>query len=182
MKVNKKLLLIVPAILMVSALILSSGYSAPTSTASTTSNVTVNTYVSISLTNTLQGGVQFGNLNPGTTNSSSTTCAGLACNITVSVDSNVNVDLKIKDNAPLTSGSNTIPNSGYYFNTSATAQPVLPAQSSLDTTYYEFATGVSGTNGVSVIQFWLNVPSTQAPGTYNNTISFCGEEAGTTTC
>jgi len=155
-----------------------------TSTQITTSTVTVNVYVSILLSAPLAGGVQFGNLDPGTSNNPSITCQGLNCNITVSPDTNVNVDIVTKANAPLTSSTGaTIPLDNYKWNATSNAAPSGPAYA-LKTTYdYTNKVGVSLIPGQTVtIQFWLDVPLAQAAGTYNNTLYFCGQEAGTTNC
>jgi len=156
-----------------------------TSVQTTTSSVTVNTYVSILLSAPLAGGVQFGNLDPGTSNNPSTTCQGLNCNITVSPDTNVNVDIVTKANAPLTrqGGTETIPLSNYKWNAASNAAPSSPAYD-LQTTYdYTNKVGANVAPGQSrTIQYWLSIPSGQAAGTYNNTLYFCGQEAGTNNC
>jgi len=157
-----------------------------TSIQTTTSNVTVSAYISISLSTPLASGVQFGQLNPGTSDNPSTTCQNYACNITVSSDTNVNVDIVLKANAPLTrqGGTETIPNSGYTWNsTDGTTMPSLPG--------YELSTSYDYTNKVGsnlapgelrTWQAWLDIPSGQIAGNYNNTLYFCGQQTGTTDC
>jgi uncharacterized protein (UPF0333 family) len=187
-KIDKRFLLLIPAILLVSSLILPPvGYSAITSTQATTSNVTVNTYVSISLTAPLAGGVQFGSLDPGTNDNPSTTCTGVNCNITVSSDTNVNVDIVLKANAALTrqGGTETIPNTGYTWNsTDASYAPPGPGIYALSTSYdYTNKVGANvAPGGKRAWQAWLDIPGGQTAGTYNNTLSFCADQAGTTNC
>jgi len=158
----------------------------PATTVSTTSNVTVNVYISIALTTALAGGVQFGNLDPGTNDNPSTTCTNYACNITVSSDTNTNVDIVLKANAALTrqGGTETIPNTGYTWNsTDGTVMPGLPGYAL--STSYDYTNKV-GSNvapgGKRTWQAWLDIPGGQTAGTYNNTLYYCGTETGTTNC
>jgi len=157
-----------------------------TSVQTTTSNVTVSVYISISLSTPLASGVQFGQLNPGTNDNPSSTCTDYACNISVSSDTNVNVDIVMKANAALTrqGGTETIPNSGYTWNsTDGTTMPTLPGYS-LSTSYdYTNKVGSNVAPGeLRTWQAWLDIPAGQAAGTYNNTLYFCACETGTTNC
>lgn len=183
-KINQKYLLLSP-FLVLALLLLATPLATPatTSTQTTSSNVTVNTYMAIALTTDLAAGVQFGSLEQDTTDTASTTCASLACNVTVSADSNAAADLKIKDDVPLTKGGDTIPNTGYTWNASATVQPIVTGSTAITTSYAEFATNVAhdGT-GLRVIQFWVDIPAGQNAGFYENVLSFCGEETGTSNC
>jgi hypothetical protein len=159
---------------------------AATSTQATTSNVTVNVYVSIVLSPNLAAGVQFGNVDPGTNDNPATNCDNNLCNITVSSDTNVNVDIVLKANAALTrqGGTETIPNSGYTWN--ATTSPTIPELPgyALQITYdYTNKVGSNLAPGTTVIwKAWLDIPARQRAGTYNNTLYFCGDETGTTNC
>lgn len=157
--------------------------SSVTSTQTATSNVTVNSYLAITITSALSGGIQFGSLNPNTADNPTSTCASLACNISVSADSNVNVDIMLKANAPLTrTAGGTIGYGNYTWNdTDATVQPIVTGSTALSGTY----TSIQDNNVASAKRAWdafLDVPSGQTAGVYNNTLSFCGEEAGTSDC
>ena len=165
--------------------------STTTSTATTTSNVTVNVYASISLStagNDFSGGVQFGSLDPSVSDQASTTCATYNCNITVGASSNVNLDIVIKDNVALSKGTSpTIPNVGYTWNsTDGTVMPIVTgSHAMLDDAAYD-TTNKVGTNvaasAVRTWQAWLDIPAAQAAGNYNNSLSFCGEQTGTSGC
>ena len=102
--------------------------------------------------------------------------------INVSADSNTNVDFCIKADALNTSTGDEIGlgNETYSANTSDTnlTLPGLGAETSLTTSYVESSTNVS-TGGEDYFRFWLDVPVATASGTYNNTVSFKGVEAGT---
>jgi len=151
----------------------------------TISNVTVNKYVAIGLSTNLTEGILFGTLDPGTNDNNAThnydgSGGGTTYWVTISSDSNVNVDVCIKDNAPLTKlgGTDTIPNSGYTWNCSTSAtEPALPG-TAISTTYTKTdCTNVAPGNNV-YFRFWLDIPTAQAPGDYNNTVYFKGVEAG----
>ncbi len=151
----------------------------------TISNVTVNKYVAIGLSTNLTEGILFGTLDPGTSDNNAThnydgPGGETTYWVAISSDSNVNVDICIKDNAPLTrsGGSETIPNSNYTWNcsTSATA-PALPG-TAISTSYAKTdCTGIGGGNN-AYFRFWLDIPAGQVPGDYNNTVYFKGVEAG----
>jgi len=143
-----------------------------TSVQTTTSNVTVSVYISISLSTPLASGVQFGQLNPGTNDNPSSTCTNYACNITVSQDTNVNVDIVIKDNAPLTKSATGayIGNGNYTWNsTDGSTMPSLPGFA-LSTSYdYTNKVGSNVAPGnLRTWQAWLDIPTGQEAGTYNN--------------
>lgn len=139
------------------------------------------TYVSISLSTDLTNGITFGSLDPLDVNTSSSTCDEMQCNITVSADTTVNVDIKTKVNAYLTNGANTIQTE--YWNSSTVEQPTNPLaqfSTSYDTT--NLVGENIAANGVVIFNTWVSVPELKAPGTYNNTISFCAEETGESAC
>jgi len=172
--------------LFIVALLVNPVMAPSTSVQTTTSNVTVNVYVSIVLSPNLAAGVQFGNLDPGTYDNPAINCGNNLCNITVSSDSNVNVDIVMKANAPLTrqGGTDIIPNSGYTWNASTSPTiPGLPGYA-LQTTYdYTNKVGSNLEPGTTQIwKAWLDIPGGQKAGTYNNTLYFCGQETGTQNC
>lgn len=185
----ERVLLLASAGLAALVLLQGVAQAADTDEKSTTSNVTVNVYVSISLTTDFNNGVTFGSLDPGTTDNNATTCNGLGCNISVSGDSNVNVDIVMKANDPLTrdGGPETIPASGYTWNTTdGTALQVMPGNE-LNATEYDYRNAYKVGDSVSSSevrswQAWLDIPSAQTAGTYNNTLYFCANEEDTTAC
>jgi hypothetical protein len=140
-------------------------------------------YIAISFTATLDSGVTFGSLGPGTSNSSSTSCVNSACNVTVSGDTSVNVDIVARAGAYLTrwGGSETIEE--YYWNSSNESQPAGPINK-LQTSYdYTHKVAFNTTNGSNtVFGSWLSVDTGQFAGLYNNTVYFCATETGTTDC
>jgi hypothetical protein len=141
-------------------------------------------YISIVLSPALSSGIQFGALNPGSNNISSITCTNKNCNITVSPDTTVNVDILTKVNSYLalqTNPSITIPYQ--YWNASTSEQPVSPAYQFLTSYDYTNKVATNVQPGTSIIfNSWLTVPIGQKAGNYNNTIYFCATQAGTTNC
>jgi len=160
------------------------GEAVVTSNASTTTSATVAVYIAIQLSPTLQTGIVFSNLQQGTTDNNADGnnygSGGTDYWINVSSDTNVNVDYCIKADGPLTSGSNTIALSNYYFANSTTTDantPSLSAKKAFTTSYQKMDTGLDNTQN-EYLRFWLDVPAGQAPGTYENTVYFQAVEAG----
>lgn len=152
---------------------------------STVSNVTISKYLSITLSTNLNDGILFGSLNPDTENSNATHNYDGASDassmfVNVSTDTNTVVDLCIKANTNLTSsGSDMIAlgNETYANNVTATDidSPSLVNETTLTIDYVKSGTGIPiGSQGY--FRFWLDVPTGQASGDYNNTVSFKGVE------
>lgn len=143
----------------------------------TTSDATVNNYVAIALSTNLSGGISYGNLDPNTSNNPALHNAdngtgGTSYWLTVSADSNINVDFCIKDNANLTkSGGATIPNVGYTWNDGV-------SDYSIDTSYVLTNTTNVSAGDKDYFTFLLDIPTSQSAGTYNNTVSFEGIVTG----
>jgi hypothetical protein len=160
---------------------------ADTDEKTTSSNVTVNTYVSISLSTAFANGVEFGSLDPNTNNNNATTCNGLGCNITVSADTNTVVDI-VMNGTVMTrfGGAQTIPASAYTWNTTngtSLPNPIIP----LNATVYEYRNGYKVGDSVSAsgVRSWqaqLDIPSAQTAGLYNNTLAFCANQEDTFDC
>lgn len=153
----------------------------------TTSNVTITSYLSISMSSNLSDGVLYGSVSslPATNINAShnydSTSSGSSMYITVSADSNTNVDFCIKANDDLKDvgadvlglGNETYANS----TTTDLTSPSLASKVALTTGYVKAGTNVAKSSS-NYYRFWLDIPASQAPGTYNNTISFEGVSAG----
>ncbi len=142
---------------------------------SSTANVTA--YIAIGMSTNLSNGVHFGVVEPSSDNNNATGNYNATDSMTqywiaVSSDGNVNVTLDIKDDAPLTSGANTIPNLGYTYDSSETNSDSLPADGiAITTGFFESEANVApGEN--AYFRFWLDVPAGQAAGNYQNTVLF----------
>jgi len=150
---------------------------------STTSSVTISQYYSISLSGNLSSGINFGNQNSTTATNVNASYNYNASDmteyyITVSPDSNANVDFTIWADGPLnTTGGDEIGlgNETYYFNitTSDIVNPGVGDEVALTTGPVAAGSGVSAGDSV-YYRFWLDIPSGIPVGTYNNTINFQG--------
>jgi hypothetical protein len=153
---------------------------------STTSNVTISKYLSITMSTNLSGGITFGsvdnlpgvNLNATHNNDSA---GGTSMYVNVSSDSNTNVDFCIRANAAMTSPSLDTIGIGNesYANASTTdaGTPALANEVSLTTGYISAGRNVS-MGGLQYYRMWLDIPSGTPSGTYNNTVYFKGVETG----
>lgn len=99
--------------------------------------------------------------------------------ISVSSDSNINVDMCTSASGPLTSGLNTIPIVGYSWGWSILNDALNPSPpgASMSTVYTSAGTNFAPGNN-DYFRFWLDVPSGQPAGTYTNTINFKGVQTG----
>lgn len=182
------------SIFVISALVLSylflplaMGGTSETKTA--TSNLTVNTYVSISLTTALSDGITFGALEPATNDNNATSCDAGLCNVSISADTNVvcHVKMKVDDELSLsTDGATEIANTGYTWNVNATETdlPDVTGSFAVEKDYDDtnLVMDAAGKGQATFWNAWIDIPSAQTAGVYNNTISFCGEADGGTAC
>ena len=185
MKREDALLLLFALILFFSVIMLLLHYSKLTGYAtsgSTVSNVTITSYLSISMSANLQEGILFGSvdtlpaLNISASHNYDGGSSASTMFINVSTDSNTAVDFCIKANAGLqTSGAEIgIGNETYSNSTSTNSTvPAIANNVSLTTGYVKNGANVAQGNS-NYYRFWLNIPAAQAPGTYNNSVSFKG--------
>jgi hypothetical protein len=150
---------------------------------STTSNVTIVTYLAITLSTNLSGGIRFGSVSAlpaGDVNATSNYDVGGTNSsyfANVSTDSNTAVDFCLKVNSDLLSSGGNVIGAGNetYANSSLSnaTRPLLAQQIPL-TTSYVLASLPTGQGNVTYYRFWLDVPSATVAGTYNNTIDIKG--------
>ncbi|MCK5477159.1 MAG: hypothetical protein KAI55_04525, partial [Candidatus Aenigmarchaeota archaeon] len=103
-------------------------------------------------------------------------------NVSVVLTGSYTVDLYIQANDNLINPSNGIllglGNETYCYNTTNSTVPGI-ACSVLDTEYAGNQIGSGLSNGDYVyLKFYLNVPATQSPGNYNNTVNIKGVQTG----
>ena len=158
-------------------------YAATTSTQGSTSSVTVNGLVSITLTNVP---ITFGSMDPG-------------ANYTIATSSDMNVQVDAVTNVPVNvylNGTDFISGS-YNFNVSnmhfqATAPGTGAANatcSGANNCSYMFTknwifndTARLGSANSGTVKHWINIPSAQAPGTYGNNVRVCADQVGGSAC
>ena len=170
-------------------MLLISSVNAPTSEVETTkSNVTVSSTVAIGMSANLTFGIRFETLDPNTNDNNATANYNntdfntTLYWITVETASNNNVDLCIGDDVALTSGGNTIPNSGYTFSVNETNNrtlPIEPSTTSIGTAGAYTSVTNNVPEGNRYFRFHLDVPNDQAAGDYGNCVSFKATVTGT---
>ena len=178
-------LLILMFILM-SFSLLQTSFSADVTSAvsNTSSNATIEKSVAISRSDNLTAGILFGIVTAGN-NRNATGNFNSTENSTywISLDSTTNVplDLCILANDTLSSGSFTMPNTGYHYSNSTLDNatfPTYPATVDITTSYVHAADDVDmiGSTNYVYFRFSLNIPAGTHGGTYSNTISFKATE------
>ena len=155
---------------------------------STYSNVSIQQYLAIEMSDNLTAGIDFGSIqqlgidNYNATENYNGTSNSTLYWITVSTDSNTAVDLCTKANAPMSNGVDEIGLGNQSFASNVTASdlgnPHVDNETSFTTSRQEGHFNVPIGN-LSYWRFWLDAPLGQAVGTYNNTIEFYGYNAGT---
>lgn len=155
----------------------------------TISNVSIQKFLSIALSGNLSTGIIFGSINtlPATNENASFNYDVGSTNssmfVNVSSDSNTAVDFCIKADYDLNNSADDkilLGNETYANNVTITniTQPDVADETALTTGYVETGTNI-GIGSQSYFRFWLDVPSGQASGTYNNTVYFKGIETST---
>lgn len=165
----QKLALILPVLVLLSALVMSIS---DEETAS--ASVTVNEYVSITLTDLNASGIDFSSLDPGTTNNpADQNATDGTVRITNDSVSNVDVNIYVKGD-DFVSGSNTIAVDGNVTYNKTSSQT---GELTLANTYgTALEIGVAPNSSIDV-WFWLDIPSSQTAGSYTSTFSFKGDTA-----
>ena len=166
-------------------------HSAEYQTGSTTMNVTVRGYVSITASPCIINGITFDTQDPNT-NDNNASCntagpgGGTGYNLTVGTESTVNVNFTHSSNrTDLTDGSNSIGIGNVTTNSNSTANDganLLDASTSTPLsnswTLMEDCENLGdGTN--CWITYFLDVPAEQPPGTYIAGYCWCGRQTGT---
>jgi hypothetical protein len=186
--INMKLIFIFVLMLSLFAnLILAAEKKIDTKQTVATANVTKQVAIGLS-TNLDLDGVKFLSLDPGTSDNEAQHNSDVDGNTSywVEIDQTTNtyIDICTKDNAPLThtDGTTTIPNSGFTWNVTdelggnAPSLPGNPYSTVYDT---ENLVAKGKDSGKFYLRFWLDIPSAQKAGNYNNTIYWCGNENST---
>ncbi len=163
------------------------------SSGTTISNVTISSYLSISMSTNLSDGILFGNISalPAADVNASHNYDGIpegAYNsslfVNVSTDSNVNVDFCLQADADFkedAGGTLLLVGNETYGNSSTTndvAEPAGPSGSTQLTTSYVKTQPNVAPGYVAYYRFWLDIPAAQPAGDYNNTVTFKGIKTG----
>jgi len=155
---------------------------------STVSNVSIVTYLSISMSPNLTSGILYGSVNSlpasnvNATHNYDNGAQNSSMYMSVSTDSNTPVDLCIRSNDDMFDGvSNRIGISNETYSNSSMdnlTAPGLGNEYRLNKTGYEKAS-LNVTQGSNYYyRFWLDVPAATASGDYNNSVTFKGVASG----
>lgn len=153
-------------------------------------NATINAWISITPSEALSQGIQFGTITPGSlennaTNNTNGLYGGSAYNITIDSLTNTNVDFYNRAN-DLISGSNILQIGNVTHNANSTSNngTVIDPVDSIALTTSMAKLGVTGAcDNLSPgsncwIAFWLDAPQNIIGGNYATTYYFCAEKAG----
>jgi len=184
-------LAIFSVILLALGAITQSGYSAEYQTGSTTMNVTVRGYVSISASNCLTTGITFSTQDPNT-NDNNASCntagpnSGTAYNLTVDSSSTVSINFTHASNRTnltdgtniliignVTTHSNSTANNGTNLLNAATSTSLSNSWQGMETC------GTVGNAGNCWSAYFLDIPANQPPGTYLTGYCWCGRQTTT---
>lgn len=170
-------------------------FAAQTQESTTEMNASVNEYVSITASANLTAGIVFPKSNPGIINveaSGNNGTSNTKLNIQVDSSTNDNIAFKDKASADLTSGGDTIVigNVTNDVNTTIDGSNMNDGEttaSKLATTYGPIGDdtndpcGAVSPGSYCYMEYFLDIPTAQAPGDYTTTYYYCGETS-TGTC
>lgn len=154
---------------------------------STSSEVTIQSFLSIQMSDNLSSGIIFDDVNtlPATNVNASRNYNGTGSStlyyINVSTDGNSAVDFCIRADGGLnTTGGDLIGlGNETYSNNVTTSNSSVPElnEVAMTTSFVKSANAIS-VGAANYYRFWLDVPSGQPTGTYNNSVFFKGVTAG----
>src|SRR3989338_11009195 len=159
---------------------ISLSYTGASTEQTTPSDATVGAYFAIASSDNLTQGISFGSIVslPATdvnasANYNESNQTGYF--VTVSSDSNVNVDFCFKaDSAFNTEGGDESGLGNWTYDDSQVnnlTSPALISQKEINTSYVKGESNLFPGNS-NYYRFWLDIPAAQAAGTYNNTVTF----------
>jgi len=134
-----------------------------------TASVAVNEYISCTITDNGAGGLDFGSLDPGTTDEPEADQDGEgAVTVVVAAETNVDCDINVKATDFTGAGTIAITNAKYgTTNVLASATAFAAAD-----TYYTLDTSTAGGAKTVEVYHWLSIPSGQAAGSYSSTFTY----------
>lgn len=133
-------------------------------------DVTVNEYISCTITDNGAGGLDFGSLDPGDTDEPEAAQDGAgAVTVVVAGETNVNCDINVKA-TDFTYSTYTIAiTNAKYGITSAVGSATAFAAAN---TYYTLDSSTALTAKTVDVWHWLSIPSVQAAGSYSSTFTY----------
>jgi len=133
-------------------------------------SVTVTEYISCTITDNGAGGLNFGSLDPGTTDEPEADQDGAgAVTIVVSADTNVDCDIEVKA-TDFTYSTYTIAITDAKYGITSTLGSAT-AFAAADT-YYTLDTSTAGAAKTVDVWHWLSIPGGQEAGSYSSTFTY----------
>jgi len=132
-------------------------------------SVTVSEYISFTVTDNGAAGLQFGSLDPGTTDVPEAAQNGTgAVTLTVAAETNVNCDIEVKATDFTGAGTIAITNAKYGITSTLAAATAFAAAN----TYYTLDTSTALAAKTVNVWHWLSIPSVQEAGSYSSTFTY----------
>jgi len=164
--------------------------SAEYQTGTTTMDVTVRGYVSISVSTNITSGITFSTQDPGTTDNNASNNnfwnPGTGYNLTVDASSTVNINFTHASNRTnLTTGTYYLGIGNVTYNSNSTARGGInladaSGSEALSTSWDDLETCDNlADDGNCWLAYFLDVPAAQEPGSYEAGYCWCGRQQGT---
>jgi spore coat protein U-like protein len=137
---------------------------------STTATATVNGAIDVTLTYSSGSGIDFGNLNAGTSNNSATN----HLTITINPVTNVATDISQNASGAFSDGNgHTFPVGNLWYEESGTELATSPSMTtSYNTPFIDWSNiAPTGSTQTRDTYYWLSIPANQVAGTYSTTIN-----------
>ena len=131
----------------------------------TGATVTVNEYINFTVTDYGSAGLDFGSLNPGTTDNAEANAP--AVKLTVAAETNVDCDIEVKG-TDFTYSTYTIAINNAKWDTDS----VVTGATAMSTAYVTITTSTAGALTEQDVWHWLSIPSGQAAGSYSSTFTY----------
>lgn len=134
-----------------------------------TASVTVNEYISFTVTDPGAAGIDFGSLDHGTSDNPEAAQNGSgAVTLTVAAETNVDCNIQTKGGGDFSDGTHTIPLS----NAKWDKDNDVTGATTMTTTYATIDTSTTGTAKAVDVWHWLSIPSGQQAATYTTTFYY----------
>jgi hypothetical protein len=140
-----------------------------------TASVTINTYISATITDAGDPGINFGALNPGATNSPEAAQDGTgAINITVAAETNVACKIGIKGSGDFSDGGTN----SFALGSATWDTDNLPAgATAMTTSYAQIGTDTTpGTERSQEVWHWISIPAGQTAASYTATFYYKADQ------
>ena len=135
-----------------------------------TATVTVSEYISFTVTDPGDAGINFGSLDPGTTDSPEVAQNGAgAVTLTVAAETNVNCNINTKGGGDFDDGAT---HTFGLDNAKWDIDSAVAGATAMTTTYALITTSTAGSEETQEVWHWLTIPAAQYAASYNTTFYY----------